>query len=185
MSQCGEGGSFQPRDVVDLLSAGHEIACHTYSHLRASNCSLARFKADLDMNSKAFRDLSGKSMNNFAFPYGVVTPEAMTLVSERFDTTRGNQSGPNSMRQPSRYLKTFKLYETRNDWKNIMIVMNNAKEFHEWIIFYTHDVQANPSRFGCTPQLLEKTVDLAIKLDLKILSVQEAWALQHFVNPHA
>ena len=56
------------------------------------------------------------------------------------------------------------------------LILDAAARRH-WLIFYTHDVRSMPSRFGCTPDLLERTVECALQRGCQILPVCEALSL--------
>ena len=43
-----------------------------------------------------------------------------------------------------------------------------------WLIFYGHDVAAEPSPYGCTPQLLRHALHAASRRNIPIVSVAEA-----------
>ena len=55
------------------------------------------------------------------------------------------------------------------------LILENAKR-KSWLIFYTHDVRPEPSRYGCTPELLEAAVSSAVHSGSRILTVREALA---------
>jgi hypothetical protein len=46
-----------------------------------------------------------------------------------------------------------------------------------WLIFYSHDVRPNPSRFGCTPELLKFAVSFASRQSSCILTVGDVVGL--------
>jgi hypothetical protein len=52
------------------------------------------------------------------------------------------------------------------------LIMENEKRGH-WLIFYSHDVAANPSRFGCTPQLLDAVCWFAAERGARLMTVAQ------------
>ena len=50
------------------------------------------------------------------------------------------------------------------------IVLEN-EERKGWLIFYTHDVRLDASRYGCTPQLFSAVVRFARQRSMTILPV--------------
>jgi hypothetical protein len=46
-----------------------------------------------------------------------------------------------------------------------------------WLIFATHDVAAQPSRYGCTPEFLEQVVQYSVDSGARILPVAKAFDL--------
>ena len=55
------------------------------------------------------------------------------------------------------------------------LILDNERK-KSWLIFYSHDVQDTPSRFGCTPALLEFAVSCALQTATRILTVAEVVA---------
>jgi hypothetical protein len=55
------------------------------------------------------------------------------------------------------------------------LILDNERQ-KSWLIFYSHDVQDTPSRFGCTPELLEFAVSCALQTSARILTVAEVVA---------
>jgi hypothetical protein len=49
--------------------------------------------------------------------------------------------------------------------------MNERK--NSWLIFYTHDVRPQPSRYGCTPELFQAVVALALDRGARLLPVSK------------
>ena len=43
-----------------------------------------------------------------------------------------------------------------------------------WLIFYGHDVEAEPSPYGCTPSLLRHALEAATRRNVPALSVADA-----------
>ena len=62
----------------------------------------------------------------------------------------------------------------RFDASDIECILDETIAKGGWLIFYTHDVASSPSRFGCTPGFLEKTIQKARRRDTRILSIAEA-----------
>ena len=58
-------------DIVGLHRRGHEIACHTFSHTRATDLTAAAMAAELEKNRRYLLGLdSSIRIENFAYPYG-------------------------------------------------------------------------------------------------------------------
>jgi hypothetical protein len=54
-------------------------------------------------------------------------------------------------------------------------VIERNREAGGWLIFATHDVCENPTRYGCTPKLFEEVVNCSVKSGALILPVFQAW----------
>ena len=58
--------------IVELHRRGHEIACHTFSHLRATDLDATRLAAEIEDNRRYLLGLDPSiRIDNFAYPYGL------------------------------------------------------------------------------------------------------------------
>ena len=64
------------------------------------------------------------------------------------------------------------------------LILDNERQ-KSWLIFYSHDVQDTPSRFGCTPALLEFEVPCALQTATRILTVAEVMASLAYLPDNA
>ena len=55
-------------------------------------------------------------------------------------------------------------------------LLRAASEKPIWLVFYTHDVSARPSLYGCTPATLERVVQCVAAAGIRILTVGDAAA---------
>jgi hypothetical protein len=52
------------------------------------------------------------------------------------------------------------------------LIRENEKQGY-WLIFYSHDVAAQPSRFGCTPALLHEVCSFAAERGARFMTVAQ------------
>ena len=52
------------------------------------------------------------------------------------------------------------------------LILENAEKSH-WLIFYSHDVAVTPSRYGCTPGLLETICSFAARRGARFMTVAQ------------
>ena len=131
----------------------------------------------MENGRRAIEELVGRSdFGNFAFPFGDVTLNAKKMVGQDVASSRGICSGLNGpevdlnlLRANSLYGDTVKCSQVRK------LVLENERQLG-WLIFYLHDVRRTPSRYGCTPELLEFAVSFASKTCARILTVAEVVA---------
>lgn len=168
------GEIFNEEDLRRLITDGQEIGCHTYSHFRAEELEKATFLSELESNSLGLKSIDDAyQMRNFAYPHGSQNPDFEPLLKERFQTCRTVQRGINPIHPLPFILRANKLYECLDNWDEIARLITKVSEQGGWLIFYTHDVTGHPSRYGCTPDLLKKTVDLALNSGCKVRSIEQ------------
>ena len=164
-------------DINDIRSAhrdGHELACHTYSHLNCKNASSEEILTDVNANANALAPIiDNYAFVNFAFPFGAVSPDAKSALSGSFNTCRGIKSGMNSGTVDLTSLASTHIYSRDFDVTTLRGMIDENRRLGGWLIFYTHDVREVPSLYGCTPSQLEAIISYAAER-INILPVRDA-----------
>lgn len=158
-------------DVARLKAAGHEIACHTFSHLDCGRAKAGDIAAELDTNREALR-AAGVTPVTFAYPYGDVSAWSKALINDRFIAGRALHhgmitTGTDLNQAPGVGIEGADGDRTARMW------LDRAAEARAWLVLYTHDVRENPSDWGCTPQVLERLVAAAIDRGFEIVTFEQ------------
>ena len=171
--QDGPMGRYADRAAyARLASRGHEIGCHTYSHLDCGKADGKTIDADVARNTVALTD-AGLSTRTFAYPYGDVSPQAKAALASRFGALRALhpglvQTGADLNQLPAVSLEGDTGEARANDW------IDRALSDRAWLILYTHDVAEPCSEWGCTPQALERLIARAQAGGAEVLTVEAA-----------
>lgn len=162
-------------DIRDLHRRGHEIACHTFSHARAVDLDAAMMTAEIEKNRVYLKTLDPSiKPENFAYPYGLGSISRKAQLGRIFQSTRSIVPGINSGLVDLQYLRATPLIEQDIDRAGIERAYDEAVANNGWLIFYSHDVAAEPSGYGCTPSFLRHALEAASRRNIPILSVAEA-----------
>ena len=175
MNTASESGElFHAGDVDSLLDKGHELGSHTFGHVSCRKVSCAAFCEDVVKGNEAVADVSGLETFNFAYPFGHMTLQTKRALAASVSSARSNIPGFNGPEVDLNMLRANRLYGDLDQAKQVEeLIVENVKR-KSWLIFYTHDVQSNPSTFGCTPALLELAVACVARTGCRTLTVQEA-----------
>jgi peptidoglycan/xylan/chitin deacetylase (PgdA/CDA1 family) len=159
-------------DYRDLARRGHEIGHHTFTH--RTPWALGRdYSADLVRNDIYLAPILGAAPRNFAFPYGRSSPGARDLVSRRFRSSRGVETGINRQSSDLDLLRAVGI-EGHMQGAELTHWIDEAVASPGWLIFLTHDVQEAPSLYGTTPAILDALVAHAIASGAEVLTVDAA-----------
>lgn len=155
-----------------LAKAGHEIGCHTFSHLDCGVSAADKILADVDANRRALTGAGLGAPSTFAYPYGDVSPASKKVLAPRFALLRALhhglvEAGADLNQAPAVGIEGHDGEEVAARW------LREAKARNAWLILYTHDVQDAPSPFGCTEAALRRLVELARALDIEIVTVSD------------
>jgi peptidoglycan/xylan/chitin deacetylase (PgdA/CDA1 family) len=175
------GPMFDLEDIRALYRAGHEIACHTHTHLDCAKASRRAIVAAVRRNAAALACVVPDFVPaNFAYPYGSVSPAAKRVLRSRFASCRGIRRGINHGIIDRADLVAIAIYDCCFAETEMYRLIDQNTSVGGWLVFYTHDIVDTPSRFGCTPAQLKAIVGYARKR-AQILPVRQVVAaLQPF-----
>ncbi len=161
--------------IVDLHHDGHEIACHTFSHLRAVDLDQAAMASEIERNRNYFRALDPSiELDNFAYPYGIASIWRKPQLAGHFRSARGILPGVNRNVIDLQFLRASPLVDCEIDTAGIDRLFDEADESGGWLIFYGHDIVRQPSPYGCTPELLRHALKAAQSRNMPIVTVADA-----------
>jgi peptidoglycan/xylan/chitin deacetylase (PgdA/CDA1 family) len=153
---------FDAEDIRTAYRTGHEIACHTFTHLDCAHATKSSIRAEVSSNAAALSTLTDGFMpTNFAYPYGSVSEVAKRVLGARFSSCRGVQPGINRETADLAELLANRIYAGHFDETHLRQLIDHAASASGWLIFYTHDVIDPPSPYGCTPEQLETIIAYA------------------------
>lgn len=181
----GEMGAHHTRqDLIDMADAGHDLACHTYSHQRCWGISESALSEELDRNEVFMRDLVGDiRFASFAYPFGIAGGMAKRAMAKRFPAARTTQEGVIDGRAMDlSQLPAQRLYSRLHTQDSIRTLVRQAAKRSAWLILYTHDVTEDPSQWGCTPGLLEAALQEAQSNGVELMSVRNGLAAALFAR---
>ena len=178
----GLAGAHEPdRDLItveqiaELSARGHEIGCHTFSHPWVRHLSPAELRRDLDRN-KAFHahHAPASQIKNFAFPYNASKIGIRGDMMDRFRTCRGGVEAVNRGPTDLAFLRSVEIRPPDAYARTLTRWIDDAVRTPGWLIYFTHDVQARPTPFGCTPDTLDFLVRYALDHGCEVLTVDAA-----------
>jgi peptidoglycan/xylan/chitin deacetylase (PgdA/CDA1 family) len=182
---CGghSGQTFEGRpqhevaDLIALAGNGHEIACHTFGHPNVVAIDdIARAK-DADLNADFVTGQVGAPVPvSFAYPFGRVSGSAKAFYASRFTSCRGVYAGVNSGTMDFSELRAVGIESRSHDMGRVRALIEEAKTKNGWLIFFSHDVGANPTAHGCTPRDLEDVIGALADARIETVTVAKAAA---------
>jgi peptidoglycan/xylan/chitin deacetylase (PgdA/CDA1 family) len=168
--------------VRALYDRGHEIGCHTFSHVGVDRLNARMMDEECRLNGEALHALCpGIAITNFCYPFGRVSlPRKLQL--RRFDTCRGIYEGINAGIVDLALLRVIELYDRTLTREKLERVLRETRERNGWLIFYTHDVAATPSWIGCSPGLLRDAIAAVAAQDMACLPIRDALTAIGYVS---
>jgi peptidoglycan/xylan/chitin deacetylase (PgdA/CDA1 family) len=162
-------------DIVSLNEKGHEIGCHTFSHQRAYDLDRTSMATEIDHNRRYLRSLvPSLKLNSFAYPYGYGSFARKLQLRSVFQSSRSIVPGINSGMVDPQFLRAIPLIDLHIDEDAINRAFDETQNTNGWLIFYGHDVNDEPSPYGCSPALLKHALKAASRWRIPVLNMAEA-----------
>ncbi|MBC3928533.1 polysaccharide deacetylase family protein [Undibacterium sp. CY21W] len=161
------------KDLQKLIADGHEIGCHTYSHMNCANNSLSALRQDWQRN-QAFFETHQLPNRGFAFPFGAYDLPSKIAASERFLYNRITGGGTHIGKADLSALRAQALYADKTDADTVLQLIQQTANEGGWLIFYSHEVRNEPGPWGTTPEQLEMALRIASQSSCRILTVEKA-----------
>lgn len=179
---CGghTGQTFEGRpqhelnDLIALARNGHEIACHTFGHPNVVNLQDSERAKDVAENADFIvGQVSTHIPTSFAYPFGRVSGRAKAFYAGHFLSCRGVYAGVNAGTMDFSELRAVGIESRSHDMGRVRAYIDEAKAKNGWLIFFTHDVDDNPTPHGCRPNDLENVIQALADAGLATLPVRD------------
>lgn len=164
---------------AELVARGHEIGCHTHSHINLRHASRRQLYNDLSHNADALVAISPNLQpRNFAFPYNAGSFRQRAELARRYRSSRGGLPGINRGMTDRSFLRSYPLQQPDESVLGMRGLIDEVVSNPGWLIFFGHDLSPNPTPYGCTPESFEGLVRHARERGCALLTVNQA--LDHF-----
>jgi peptidoglycan/xylan/chitin deacetylase (PgdA/CDA1 family) len=161
--------------VRALHDAGHEIGCHTFSHIRVEDLDARRMQEEYEKNRTRLRELCpGIAVTNFCYPFGRASLPRKLQLEKQFDTCRGVYEGINAGTADLGMLRVIELYDRTLTKDKLRRALDETQARNGWLIFATHDVADPPSWIGCSPRLLDEVIAAVRAQEMQCLPIRDA-----------
>ncbi len=161
--------------VKALFDKGHEIGCHTYSHMPVVDIDNDTLDSDLDRNQSFLHGVLGNvPISNFAYPYGDISFKAKQHLGARYDSCRALTPGVNAGIADLGVLKCYPLEQSLTDRERVAKCIAEAVSRNGWLLFASHDVDDAPSNYGVRADLLAFALRSALAAGCQVVTVSQA-----------
>ena len=173
-TKVGAVGSLN--DLRRASADGHELGCHTFDHLDPWETSAHRFVESVIRNSQALDTaFPGKRFRTFAYPINQPRPSVKSRLEKHFMCCRGGGQTLNVGRTDLNLVNAYFLdRRCGTDLGPVREMIDRNASCRGWLIFATHDVCDNPSRYGCAPEFFREVAEHAARSGALLLPVGEA-----------
>jgi peptidoglycan/xylan/chitin deacetylase (PgdA/CDA1 family) len=172
------GEIFHPADLALVFERGHDAGCHTFAHCHAYDTPSRDFELSILENQRALKSLAPEAkFRTLSYPIGCPRPGTKRRCAKYFAGCRAGGQTWNAGLIDLNNLNAFFLEQSRDDPNAIKATIDANVRAGGWLIFATHDVCDNPTRYGCTPALFGDIVGYAVTSGTAVVPVSEALQL--------
>jgi peptidoglycan/xylan/chitin deacetylase (PgdA/CDA1 family) len=163
--------------ALALHQDGHEIGCHTFSHANVQRLTRKQLDEEERRNAAFFAELAPHlKLENFAYPYGIISLASRVALQARFASCRGIMPGLNAGTIDLGHVRAIEVYDRTLHWPDIDRLLAETVRRNGWLVFYTHDVQPDPTWIGCSPDLMKAVVERSLEAGCDIVTMREGMA---------
>ncbi len=160
-------------DVSRLSKLGHEIGCHTASHLALLHNSAQVMVADCQANRQALGEATnGRWPTNFSYPFGSVGVSSKTVLAGDYESLRSTRHGINRGRIDLNCLLAYPLYESSFGEGDLASIVSSLERRPGWCILYSHGIDDDRSLDVGSAQL-RAVLQTLQSADIEIKTVDE------------
>lgn len=162
-------------DLVSLLQDGHELGCHTFEHLDGRRSTVESFERSIEANRVALASsVPGATFETFAYPLNGPVLNIKRAVGGHFVGCRGGGQTFNAGAIDLNLLKAYFLdWRSRKSLEAVAEVIERNAAARGWLIFATHDVTGEPSRYGCEPEFFDDVVRRSVRSGARVLPMKQ------------
>lgn len=185
---CGKTGPVGLLASIEQIRTvwlrGHEIGCQTYLHSAVSRLGRSELEMECLRNQSTLKMIDEKiEVRNFAYPYGDLSFGARRYLEMQYDSCRSVDHGINYRAADLGSLKSWALESSSIDRKKIATLIADTIRTRGWLIFVSHDVTDQPSKYGVDPELLAFAVQVGRQSGCQLVTVDEALRLSRGAAP--
>lgn len=163
-------------DIKTLFDNGHNIGCHTFNHLNLRQTSAAEAYKDCKINTDLLKKITNvASIDHFAYPFGMVSLSSKKALRNKYKTLRTTDGGLNVGKTDMTHLRSVSLCSISFDKNTVLKAIDEAANKNAWVIFFSHDINDNPSEWGTSVEDFKWVVEQCGKSSGEILNIDEAY----------
>jgi peptidoglycan/xylan/chitin deacetylase (PgdA/CDA1 family) len=167
-----------PEDLKLLRERGHELGCHTFDHCDSWNTETSTFLKSVNRNRQALVDLfPGSQFKSFSYPINPPRIRTKGKMAKQFVCSRGGGQRHNVGTTDSNYLAAYFLEKSRGNLALVKEAIDLNHQSGGWLIFATHDIDSNPTPYGCTPEFFSEVVEYSLRSGALVVPVIEAFEM--------
>ena len=144
-------------------SLGWDFESHSNTHPSFISLTVSQMKGELDAVNAAFEAHGYPPPQHFAYPYGDYNAQVEQVVSTYYKSARTVSDNMTTFPVPDWYALNAAQLVSTTTWSDVTGWISQCIAQKALLVIFTHDLSANPSEYGCTPQMLTRILDYLVQ----------------------
>jgi peptidoglycan/xylan/chitin deacetylase (PgdA/CDA1 family) len=159
--------------ILALTAQGHEIGAHTVSHPNLASTFLWKGR-EIRLSKEDLASI-GIQATSFAYPYGRHNKLVRWLVKRSgFDNAR---AADDRFSRRDRWRIASMSITNTTTIDDVRAWIHAAQEKKYFLVLVFHEIEENPSMWGCTPSLLNEICRLLASTGLPLTTISDGWKM--------
>lgn len=172
------GRLFSAGQLQEVFADGHELGCHTYGHCDAWQTTTGTFEESVVQNRRRLEELMpGKAFATLSYPINEPRPQTKRRMQRHFSSCRAGGQTFNIGKTDLNNVRAFFLEQSGGSVDLPKELIDRTCAAGGWLVFATHDIAHNPTRFGVTPEFFAEVVRHAASSGARLLPMSKAVAV--------
>lgn len=167
-------GHFSDDEVIALKNAGHEIGSHSVNHPHLKTLTYREVDNELAKSKQILEELIKAPVNNFAAPYGEVSPEIVEQIKKYYKSNRSVIIGYNSKSQFDPYSIMVQNLEGRVPLYVFEEWLDKVIKDKTWMVLTYHGADLNSVLESVTPIGFKQQIEAIKKRNLAVVTIEQA-----------
>jgi hypothetical protein len=165
--------------VRTLNNAGHEIGSHTNTHSDLTTVSSSQLTTELSGCQNTLQTLIGKSVPDFAYPYGSYNSATIATAAKYYQTQRTVDDGYNTKGHVTPELLVQNVFDTTSV-SQVQGWIASAAQNKSWLVLVYHEVANTPvfadnGTYTTRPADFDAEMSAVKNSGLGIVTVNQGW----------
>ena len=165
-AMIGKEGFLNWKQIKEMSDYGWDFQCHTHNHSDLSKLDNDEIERELLAVNQAFKDNGLPEPEYFAYPYNIIPEDISSIRKHRKGARTGSKGGKDIYS-----LQSFAIHKIPSIHQ-LDTIGNNLSD-RDVLVLHTHEVEDEPSQFGITEQVLEKTIRDLQQHNFEIITIKE------------
>lgn len=163
-----------PARIRSYYNTGHEICSHTITHPALTKVSATQLTRELRDSKRLLESIIGRSVPNFATPYGDYNSKVLTGIKQYYASHRTVDEGYNTKDNFDAYRIRVQNITPSVTAAQVNAWIKQAQADRTWLVLVYHRVANDAGPYDTTPVLFQQHLETIKNSGIQVKTYQDA-----------